>query len=292
MEKENSSAKGSWSPLEVWKYLDYRKLLRDYMALQKSRDPAFSNHAFCVRAGLPLNNASLVSKAILGKINLTSGLRLKFAQGMRLSPFETRYFDLMVRYNQAASKEEKVHFSAELSRFRTSKVKVLDKTKYQFHDKWFYMVVRGFFGFEHSMKSPRKIGERIFPTLSPEEVEEAIVVLLDLKLIKRTANGYSVSDPHITTGRGVKDMAGKAQMVRMTRMAMEILDSLPTEVREYNCMTMYMSEQCFKDIRESMRAFREEIKSRLDRDTGEDRVYTLTMQLFPNSRWPGFGENK
>lgn len=41
-----------------------------------------------------------------------------------------------------------------------------------------------------------------------------------------------------------------------------------------------------KPMPPSVRAFREEVKALVGADEGEDRIYTLGMQFFPNNRLP------
>src|SRR5690606_28805679 len=136
-------------------------------------------------------------------------------------------------------------------------------------------------------RNPAAIATRLFPTVTPAQVEEGIRLLLHLNLIRRTANGYTLSEKHISTPKDVQARAAREHMLELTRMSQEILDQTPPELRQYNALMFTVSEQGFTAVKERMRSFLEELREILDRDEGEDRIYTLTMQLFPNSRLPG-----
>lgn len=264
-------------------YLDYRIFIGDFFAWQKAKEPAFSYRIFALRCGIPASSASFICRVIAGDRKLTPGLRLKLAKGMGLASGEARYFDSLVQFNQSKSMEEKNHFFSELSKYRGSKAKVVHEDQYQFYNHWLYQVVWAYFGMVRNQKHPAAIAKRIFPPVSAKQVEEAISVLLKLNLIKRLANGFAPTDTQITTVNEIRDLAAKRQLQEMTRLALEVMEKTPAHKREYNALTMYMSGKCFETVKERISSFREELRVLLENDRNEDRIYSLTMQLFPNS---------
>ena len=270
------------TPFSIFDYLDYRAYLAEYCRRAKEENPLFSNRHFAAKAGLPVSNASLLSKVIAGKRNLTLDLRFKFGKALGLIGEEFRYFDLLVQFNQATRMEAKNHFFSELAKYRGSRAKIIKSDEYQYYSKWYFSVVRAFFGYNQKEKNPQAIARKIFPAVTPKEIEEAIRILLDLKLIKRLANGYAVTENHIATEREIMDLAGKNRMYEMTRLAMETFDQVPAEWREYNALTVYISKEGFTSIKDRIQSFREELREMVEKDRKEDRVYTLTMHFFPN----------
>lgn len=268
--------------LSIFDYLDFRRYLSDYCRRAKEENPLFSNRHFAARAELPVSNASLLSKVIAGKRNLTLDLRFKFAKAMGLTGEEFRYFDLLVQFNQATRIEAKNHFFSELTKYRGSRAKVIKSEEYKYYTKWHYSVVRAFFGYNQKEKNPQAIARQIFPPVTARDVEDAIKVLLDLKLIKRLANGYAVTENHISTEREILDLAAKNRMYEMIRLGLECFEQVPAEWREYNALTVYISKDGYKSIKERIQSFREELREMVEKDGHEDRVYTLTMQFFPN----------
>ena len=270
----------------VFEYLDYRRFLADHCRYAKQENPQFSNRHFAARAGLPISNASLLSKVVAGKRNLTLDLRFKFGNAMGLTGEAFRYFDILVQFNQSTRTEAKNHFYSELAKYRGSRAKVLSSSGYQYYSKWYYAIVRAYFGYNQAEKNPHAIAKRIYPEITGKEVEEAIKVLLELKLIKRLANGYAVTESHIATEREILDLAAKNRMYELTRLALEAFNQVPAENREYNALTMYISKQGFSSIKERIQSFREELREMVEKDSREDRVYTLTMHFYPNTLIP------
>jgi len=91
---------------------------------------------------------------------------------------------------------------------------------------------------------------------------------------------------HLTTEPEVSSLAVKNHILDLQRLAGELLDTVPPQDRQYNTLMFQVSAQGFATIKDRIRQFQEELRDILDRDEKEDRIYTLNMCLFPNSR-PG-----
>ncbi len=268
-------------------YLDYRAFLNDYCRWRRDADADFSQRTFAKEAGLPASSSSLLPAVLKGRRNLSQNLRVKFAKALGLPEREARYFDLLVQFNQAKGMTEKNFFFSQLSKFRTSRAYIMQDAQFEFFSNWYYSAVRNFFGMETKERNPAAIAARLFPEVSAQQVENAITVLLKLGLIKKTANGYTVTEKHISTPQDVKALAAREHMRELTRMSMEVFDRTPPEQRQYNALMFTVSPEGLNTVKERVRSFLEELREILDRDRAEDRIYTLTLQLFPNSRQDG-----
>lgn len=283
-----TEAGGEKTP-KILVYLDYRAFLDDYCRWRRSTDPGFSQRTFAREAGLPASSSSLLPAVIKGRRNLSQNLRVKFAKALDLPERENQYFDLLVQFNQAKGMTEKNFFFLQLSKFRSSRAHILHESQFEFFSKWYYGAVRNFFSMETRERNPAVIASRLFPEITPAQVEDAIRLLLDLGMIKRTANGYMVTERHISTPKDVQAKAARENLLELTRMSMEILEQTPPDQRQYNALMFTVSKQGFGTVKDRIRSFLEELREILDRDHDEDRIYSLTLQLFPNSRIPEMG---
>jgi uncharacterized protein (TIGR02147 family) len=276
----------------VFEYLDYRRYLGDYFFMRKMLDPKFSIRAFAAKAGLPLSNSSFFSKVIAGNRNLTLDLQFKIAKALKLGASEIPYFGLLVRFNQSKDPESKNHLYSELAKYSRSKARIIDKDGYEYYAKWHNSIIRAFFGINHKENNPGVIGRKVFPQVPAKEVEETVRLLLDLGLISKTANGYSLKESNIATERENKDFVGKVRILEMLRLAQEVFNHVPPQDREFSAMTVFISKPGYAALQEKIRAFREELKTLVAADKDEDRIYTLGMQFFPNNvlpEWAGEG---
>lgn len=274
-------------PPKVLDYLDYRAFLNDYWGWKRETNPRFSQRVFAKEVGLTAAGSSMLPAILKGRRNLSQNLRVKFSKALALPERESRYFDLLVQFNQAKSAVEKNFFFSQLSQFRTSRAHVLEEAQFEYFSNWYYSAVRNFFSMETRERNPARIAERLFPEVAPEKVEEAIKVLLKLEMIRKTANGYTITDKHVTTPPNVKSAAAGQHVQEMARISMDVFKRSPPELRQYNTLMFTLSPAGFSALKERTKSFLEEVRDILDRDQGEDRIYTLNLQLFPNSRLPG-----
>lgn len=279
---------GKWTgpAPQILQYLDYRDYLRDYYAHRKSVDRDFSQRTFAREAALPASCSSLLPAVIRGRRQLSQNLRVKFGKAMKLGEREFRYFDLLVQFNQAKGMTEKNFFFAQLAKFRTSRARIVGETQYRFFSKWYYSAVWNYFGIDQKTRHPVAIAANILPPITPAQAEEAVQLLLELGLIKKTASGYAVAERHIYTEKNVQAMAARQHVQELMAMAAQVFPDLPAEQRQYNALMFSISKDGFQAIKDRIRSFQEELREIIDRDRNEDRVYTLTLQLFPNSKAP------
>ena len=183
--------------LNIFLYLNYREFIKDFCDQQKSLSPTFSLRTFSGKISPTLFTSGLLYAILKGKRNLSSSLRPKFVRAMDLKEREGQYFEFLVQFNQAKDMEEKNHFFLQLSQFRGSKAKILSESQYKFFSTWYYPVVWNYFAISQTQTNPVEIAKKIHPTITSNQVEEAIQLLLSLKLIKKMANGYAVTDKHV-----------------------------------------------------------------------------------------------
>lgn len=276
----------------IFTYLDYRSFLEDFFAYRKTRDAEFSLRAFARLPGLALSSSSFISAVIKGRKNLSQGLRLRFGRAMELGPAEMEYFELLVQHNQAGSADDKGHFLDKLARFHGSRARVLNEGQVRFYSRWYYSVVWHYFGLRQDNISPARIAKSIFPPITPQQAEEAIRVLLELKLIRKLANGYAVADRHLAAGKGLRGSAAREHHKEFLRLALDGIDAAPARDRRFDLTSFSISERGRERVMERIDALRAEVRELAERDQrgeGGGRVYALTLQLFPCSPEEGAG---
>ncbi|MDB5047529.1 MAG: hypothetical protein JWO30_600 [Fibrobacteres bacterium] len=246
-----------------------------------------SLRTFTARVLPALSSSGLLSGVLKGKKNLGPTLRTKFAQSLQLKAREVQFFELLVQFNQATDMEEKNQFFLHLSRFRNSRAKLVAEGQYLFFSRWYYPVVWNYFGINQKQKNPMEIALSIYPPLSPAQVEEAIRLLLELGLIKKLANGYTVTDNHLTTEPEFRGLIATQYNQQFLQLAHESLHHVDPKHRLFNTRVFSAARTTIDVIKEKMTVFQQEIQEILDRDPNSECIYTLGVQLYPNTRSPG-----
>ena len=280
-------AENQGEPPRIFEYLDYRTYLEDFFAHRKEQDPDFSLRGFSKSPGLSLSSSSFISAVMKGRKNLSQGLRLRFGRAMGLGPAEMEYFELLIQFNQSKTADEKSHYQAQLSRFHGSRARWLNESQQRFYAKWYYAVVWHYFGLHQDQNSPARIAKSIFPPLQAQEVEEAVRALLELKLIKKLANGYAVSDRHLAAGKAFHGEPAREYHQAFLQLALDNLERMPSAERRFSVTSFSISARGCERVRERMEALRAEVREMAEKDDGRgasgERVYAMALQLFPCS---------
>lgn len=269
----------------IFHFMDFREYLKAYFEFCKISDPGFSMRTFLGKISHSLSSSGVLSAVITGKRSLSADFRIKLTKMMNLKDKEAKYFQLLVQFNQSKSMDERNHVFRELSRFRESKAKQISQGQYGFYSKWYYLVVWCYFGMVRDQKNPNEIARRISPSLTPSQIEESIRMLLQLGLLRRTANGFEPTENHVTTEKEVQDLVASHHHKEFINMAARMLDEVPPEQRQYNTLVFSISKRAFEAVKERIDAFQEELREILSHDKDEELVYALNMQLYPHTRW-------
>jgi uncharacterized protein (TIGR02147 family) len=269
----------------IYHFMDFKEYLKAYFDFCKGSDPGFSMRTFLGKISHSLASSGVLSAVIAGKRPLSADFRLKLAKMMSLKEKESRYFHLLVQFNQSKSMEERNQLFRELSRFRESKAKQVSQGQYGFYSKWHHLVVWCFFGMVRNQRNPNEIARCIWPSLTPAQVEESVRTLLQMGLLRRTANGYEPTENHVTTEKEVQDLVANHHHKEFIQMAARMLDEVPPEHRQYNTLVFSISKRAFEAVKERIDAFQEELREILSHDKNEEMVYALNVQLYPHTRW-------
>jgi uncharacterized protein (TIGR02147 family) len=213
-------------------------------------------------------------------------LRTQFSQALKLKAREAQFFELLARFNQTSDLVEKCQLLSSMSRFKNSRAKLISEGQYRYFTKWYYPVIWNYFGISQKVKSPTDLGAFIHPPISAGQVEEGINLLRELGLIKKMANGYAVTEKHLTTEPEFRGLVATEYSQHFLELATQALRTVEPKSRQFGTMVFSVSHEAIKTIKERMTSFQEEVQEIIEQDTKSECVYTLGMQLFPNTKPP------
>jgi uncharacterized protein (TIGR02147 family) len=230
------------------------------------------------------STSGLLSAILNGKRGLSAAFGIKLASALDLGEKERKYFDLLVGFTQAKGMEEKNHFFLQLSRFRNSRAGEINQTQYRFFSKWYFTVLLNYFDVDQRQKNPAEIAKKLFPGVSPAQVQEAIDLLLELKMIKKMANGYAPVHKHLAAGKDFAGMVALQYNTQFINLAANVMETAPPADCRYSTLTFAISRKGAEAVRERMGSFLGELQEIINQDDKSEQVYTMNMQMFPNTK--------
>jgi uncharacterized protein (TIGR02147 family) len=270
--------------VDIYEYIQYRKLLKDLYEERKAQNPFFSYRYIAQKVGF--SSPGFFANILQGRRNISAENIFRFAQLLKLKRHETEYFELLVNFDQSKSHDQKKYYFEKILASKRSKIKVTESWQYEFYSQWYYTAVRevlDIYQFDGSDYS--KLAKKISPAIIPAQAKKAVELLEKMGLIKRGEDGiYRQTDDFITTGYDAPTVAVTNFLVSTIDLAREAIDRYPREQRSISTLTFSCSGEGFKNIEDRLKTFRREILEIVRADKNRERIYHINFQVFPMSK--------
>jgi uncharacterized protein (TIGR02147 family) len=272
----------SFSPVSVFQFLDAREFLQQIYAQEKRRNPAIS-HRFIARA-MNARSSSFFKDVLTGRIRLSPSRARGFSKLFKLDAREAEYFDHLVLYTQAETHEEKKQWLKKLVKELPPGSRTLLKSfQMEYFKKWYYAAVREMLAVHDFGGDIERLAPALRPAIKPSEARNAINLLLRLKLIRKTPQGYRKMDNVVSSGYDTDPALMRGVIADNLELARMALDAYPAKTRPFSYLTLSVSESSFGRIRDKIRVFRKEMLELAGEDEPADRLYQMNLQFFPLS---------
>jgi uncharacterized protein (TIGR02147 family) len=268
---------------DIFAYTDYRKFIKAWYAGQKHRRPKVTLRSIAAATGF--NSPAHLVMILKSKARLSEERALRLAGAMGLNKKESRYFLLIVNYNQARSLQDKNCILRKMVRFNRTGTMLLNPDQYEYYQKWYYAVVHDILSFYPFNGDFRRLAKMVDPSISPREAAKAVALLESLRFIIKKEDGtYTCAYPGISAYAEGHSLVLGAYAEAMMDIARHALRRLPGEERAVSWAGFSMSRQTFEKVKEMARDFRKQIIAIAQADQSPDRAYQINMQIFPVSR--------
>jgi uncharacterized protein (TIGR02147 family) len=266
--------------IDIYEYLDYRKYLKDIYDAHKSKHRYFSYRYITYKLGL--KSTAYFSWILQGKRNLSQALILKFISIFSLNRKEAEYFEVLVKYNQAKTYEERQYYFERIALLTRSCGKIMHPEKYMFYEKWYYAAIREILCVIPVSTNYRELAAALIPPITPEEARKSIELLLDLSLIHKNAQGYyQKNESTITTGEKWTSQA----ILKFQRDTMDLgkqaIMTIPREERWIGTLTLSCSEDTVELIKKKLSYLQHDMEELVRKDNCPEAVFQCNVQLFP-----------
>jgi uncharacterized protein (TIGR02147 family) len=267
----------------IFEYIDFRKFLSDYYQNKKETSQFFSYRYFAQKIGI--NSPSFLKSVMEGKRNLTSQMSERFSKALGLKAKEKLYFQNLVLFNQAKTLSEKQQYYLALRSMSPGvKESVLNADQFDYFVKWYNPVIRELICASDFNDDYQAIAAVCKPTIQPAEVKAAIDLLLRLKLVEKQKNGtYKQTSTAVVADESITSMAVRSFTRTMIDHSKTALDTIKKDQRHISGITMGISHGTYETLTAEIEAFKDRVKNIVNHDTSSDRIYQITLSLFPVS---------
>ena len=264
---------------DIFTYTDYRKFLSDSWAERKAQDPKFSHRFIGLRAGFA--SSGFFSRILSGDVNLTPSGALRLAEIFHLSNQETRFFELLVLFDQARTHEERMLFLDRIVASRSTRVPRAETSQMAFCKDWRAVAVLQALDLVELADDHAGLGGMLHPPVEESEVGRILGLLEELDLAKRDQNGiWRKTHATLSTGEAESEAIDLFHQ-RTMALGIEAIDRWTSDERSISTLTLSISKPTFERLRDKLRCLRRELLDMASSDELPDRVVQVNFQAFP-----------
>lgn len=269
--------------LTVTDYFDYRDYLRDLYERAKAAFRPYSYLRFAEDLGF--SQINLLRLVIARQRLLSPKSAQTIVRTLELRKAARKYFLAMVNHVNARGGESRDHqFAKMVEAKQASVVSHRDKNQMAFFADWYHSVVSEMLRIPDLRKDPESLAAQVYPSLSADRIRESFALMESLGMIEIAPTGEArrAKDSPI-----VLPSDATAGHLAITKYHQEMIDAakaavakVPHDEREFNAMTVTLSDAGFDRLRERIREVCAEVIAMDEAETKRERVFQLNMQLF------------
>lgn len=271
-------------------YHDYRAFLGDYYEERRGRSAFFSIRYMASKVGM---DPGFLMKIIQGKMHLSRRYLEPVCELLRFVEEERAFFEALIRYNRARTKEEIEHCYQDLLRLRKVDALEMNARREAYYANWHCSALRGILGLAPYKGGVGELGRLCEPPLGADETRAALDILLGLGLIRLNAEGaWEVTHRHVRAGDGVSPQTLRRFQGIMMRQAGDALERVPRDLRNISSVTLALARKDLPALEERINQFRADLIRLVDESDHNDTIYQLNIQLFPLSQVPALAKEE
>ncbi len=269
--------------VNVFEYNDFRRYLSDWYEARHAEDPSLSKSEVCRLIGLP--NSRNFFAGILQGNKISKTFLDRFIALLGLDTDESRFFTVLVKFNQAEeSGERELYFDQLIALNRTPKTTLTERYR-QYYSQWHHGVVRALIAIIPFTQDYAALARMIWPPITPKLCKDSVKLLQDLELIQKEADGiWKPTQKAISTPPYAGEEYVRNYQLKCLDLAKHAIMHNRTMPQSISTNTLYVSAQGYQRIQKRIEKLRSEVRSLVHKDSDPaDRVCQLDILLFPNS---------
>lgn len=278
----------------VWEYTDYRAWLTDTFKARKAIHSWYSYGVLAQRAGFQARD--FLMRVMRGDRRLSMEGAERLADALDLPKREKSYFLALVEYNQAKNDADreiawgKVQHALARSR-NASAPRLLTDIHREILSAWHHLAVRSLLEMAPDPGDWETLGKRLFPPCSAAVVRRSIQLLQTGGLVEKRPDGlYHATEASIATPPEVAHPAVRQFHRDCLQLASQSLEGVPSDQRNVTGLTLGISARTYRLLCDRLSQLRAEFAQLADADPAADRVYQMTLALFPLSQHLSAGD--
>ena len=192
-------------------------------------------------------------------------------------------FEILVAASKAKSQAKKEKLYKMALSLQDVDLRKFSASEYLFLSKWWIPVVRALIEMNGGHAEVSRLVKQITPTVSEDQVREAITVLKDLKLITPLASErYAATTANFTSaGSPTKTAAIRSYQNQLLALAQNALIAIEPSKRNISSLLVGVDDECFSELNEMTLEFRRQVQKRVAEVKNANRAMQFVFAFYP-----------
>lgn len=268
--------------IDIYQFTHFRKYLEEYQAARMQSEPSFTRTEICNLLGLP-KTRSYFADVLRGK-KVSPRMTAKFIEVLKLDRKEAKYFETMVKLDQAKTDAARSAAMEELLHQHPNPQHILDSDAYEYYTHWYHSAMFAILDAMNVEDDLAPVQKRIFPKVPLGKLRDSLALLERLGLARKNEEGFwkptreSISSGPYNNAELIKQY--QLQCFELSKQALITPPKMPTIM---STLTFSISSNAYKKLEAELQEFKTKARRIISEDNEKaDGVYQMNLHLFPN----------
>ena len=269
-------------PHSIFFYEDYRSYLKEYFTFRKKADRGFTHRSFALHAGF--SSSSFCLHVMNGRKNISGTSVRKLVAALGLEGAAARYFEALVRYNQAKTIHDRERYFSEMNQIRrNTRFYRVGKRQFILYSEWYFPVIRELAVYSDWHGDYRVLGKMVQPPLSQEKARKAVDALIDAGLLINNEDGTLRQNSPVVSAENAPAVIVNKLKKDFLLKAIEAEETFRKPAKYSSSATLSMSMRNFEKAKGMIDELRHQLLTMAMDDHEVEKVFQVNFQLFPLS---------
>lgn len=268
--------------VDIYQFTHFRKYLEEYQAARMQTDPSFTRTEICNLLGLP-KTRSYFADVLRGK-KVSPRMTAKFIEILELDRKEAKYFETMVKLDQAKNDTIRTAAMEELLKQHPNPQHILNSDAYEYYNHWYHSALFAILDVMNVEDDLSSVHKRIFPKVPLGKLRDSVALLERLGLVRKNDDGFwkptkeSISSGPYNNAELIKQY--QLQCFELSKQALITPPKMPTVM---STLTFSISSNAYKKLESELQEFKAKARRIISEDNEKaDGVYQMNLHLFSN----------
>lgn len=268
--------------IDIYKFTHFRKYLDEYQAARSKVEPSFSRTEICNLLGLP-KTRSYFADVLRGK-KVSPRMVAKFIEVLGLDKKEAKYFETMVKVDQAKTDALRKAAMEELLQQHPNPENILNTDAYEYYNHWHNSALFAILDAMDVGDDLTPVQKRIFPKVTLGKLKDSLELLQRLGLARKNEEGFwKPTQESISSGPYNNAELIKQYQLQCFELSKQALMTPPKAPTIMSTLTFSISSNAYKELEEAVQEFKAKARRIISQDKEKaDGVYQLNLHMFSN----------